>query len=523
MVKSMAYLLLVLYGALALSLSIPLLICIIELCYSSMIAIYNLWESFVEADRIEAQRQARKQPAYTMYPLSHGWHFTATVIACLFARADATKNRWIDHVATVRYIARESFWLIQYPALYFSWLVTGGLFVAALLQYLPALFYALLFLVLHSIVCALWSVIAVVFIALLSLGSACSSWLCHVRWRCPACYKVMRQPAYVCPGCAAVHVPLCPGLCGVLFHRCKTCKTLLPTLDLLGRRHLARLCQHCHEAFPSALGRGPDHHIALVAGSAAGKTSYLVAALHAWQRLCKTDRSYQVTFADAAQEQDFAHTLLLLENGQPLPPTQEHLPRALTLKVRVSHAWLPRQVYLYDPAGTVFANSESVSQQVYYSFCNGLIFLIDPCAIPAFYHQHQAEIERAYPAMSPVPTGVVQCYERMLQALEINVGVTRKKRYPLSIAVVISKIDLLQLDKELGKSAVQALMKRDVTLSSEGEAQHRLVRAFLCAYGLDNFVRDIEAHFMHVRYFACCAQVGALESLAWTLAQTGLR
>lgn len=90
---------------------------------------------------------------------------------------------------------------------------------------------------------------------------------CHLKRRfhdCPTCHHRAR-PTYACLKCGAVEHDLRASAYGVLFARCDSCGTWLPTLDLLGRRSLKRSCGDCGSALSHEdLGQLPVWHVAMV-------------------------------------------------------------------------------------------------------------------------------------------------------------------------------------------------------------------------------------------------------------------
>lgn len=130
--------------------------------------------------------------------------------------------------------------------------------------------------------------------------------------------------------------------------------------------------------------------------------------------------------------------------------------------------------------------------------------MIDSFAIPDYAHYHQTDVQRYQSYIRPSSLNIMEAYERMLQMFEGSMGLRRGRRFPHPIAVVITKVDALGLDYEIGSSAARNLMAQDSSLSEE-EAINKLVREFLNRYGLDNFVRDIEMQFSRVQYFSCSA------------------
>jgi hypothetical protein len=70
---------------------------------------------------------------------------------------------------------------------------------------------------------------------------------------------------------------------------------------------------------------------------------------------------------------------------------------------------------------------------------------------------------------------------------------------------VVTKVDALNLEFEIGSVAAQSVMSANPSITSEGDAINMLVRNFLAQNDLDHFVRDIELQFSNVRYFSCSA------------------
>ena len=82
-------------------------------------------------------------------------------------------------------------------------------------------------------------------------------------------------PIHVCPTCGRNHEKLWPNIYGLLYHHCD-CGKRLPTLDLLGRKRLARLCAACKIQLTDKIGKLPEKLVALVGGPSVGKTNFLL-------------------------------------------------------------------------------------------------------------------------------------------------------------------------------------------------------------------------------------------------------
>jgi hypothetical protein len=429
------------------------------------------------------------------YSFGPGWGITRSVVSQMWMDARLVRGRWIDHAATVRYAVLDSFFLIRY----WAWLVIAGMYAAAWLQYLPVIVLLTLFCLVHTALLCLCVAISLPAIIALSVIDALAMGL-HggSALYCPACYRAIAAPAYLCPLCKAVHAPpLRPNTYGMLWQRCNTCRARLATLDLLGRKRLLRTCPHCHAALPAGIGGERQVHIALVGGVAAGKTSYLVMELHALQQAYTQNRSCTITILDTEQARYCEQSRRLLQSNKALPATSASTSTAYMLKLQPARPSPPRLAYIYDPSGEVFRSSAQVMEQAYYRLCNGIIFVVNPLTIPAFYHRHIAPMQ---PELRPPGLHLAQTYERMMQALEACGALRQGKRSPIVVEVIVSHIDLLDLANEIGLAAAIALTSQDPTIGSIEDALHRLTRAFLCTYGMEHIVRDMELHFAHVHY-----------------------
>jgi hypothetical protein len=443
------------------------------------------------------------QPAYTMYVFDHGWRLSELFVHYLFNTMDHASRKWTASATLARYIASTSPPFIRWIAKPLSWLFTVGAYGACIIQLLTASIAAMLLLALHLLFLYVWGLIALSAIGIFTATCALMIKMSGTSLYCPSCYTEMLVPSYLCSGCETLHTQLIPGLYGIFSHRCITCNTRIPTLDIFGRRKLRRFCNHCHHPLPDAIGQGRTIHIALVGGTSAGKTTYITTALQLLMQTSMKQNQCEIAWIDPAQEQRHLSHLTLIANGKKVPPTTELTPQALMLQIPYLKRRRPEPLYIYDPAGEAFTSTEQLSAQHYYRFTNGIIFIIDPAALLTMQYGCQAGVEQA---TTPADLAVTQIYERMLSTLEASSGVSATHRYTQPIAVVVTKADTFHLEAEIGSPATHALMQREPTLT-EAEASHHVVRGFLCSHGLDNLVHDLEAHVASVRYFSCSVQV----------------
>lgn len=441
------------------------------------------------------------QPAYKIYAFDRGWRVTRYVMKHLFVQTNIAARWWLDKADSVRIWASTEHWFKKY----WAWVVIVGLWLAGGTQYISAMILAALFLIVQTLVLSIWAAISLLGMGLLVIFTFLYSRYYRIFFRCPDCHKDMPIPTYVCPTCGTEHSRLWPSIYGVLAHRCKTCNTKLSTIGPLGRKRLLRICMHCRRPLNIGVGEGTNVHIPIVGGPSTGKTNYIVMATREFKQTYTHEYGYTVAFTDEVHEQNFETNLQRLETGHELLKTVDVVPQAYNLKVRVPKTRVPKLAYVYDAAGEAFNTNDNTSLQEYYKYIDGIIFVIDPCAIATYRTIHQTDIELLRESLRPSSLDVMQTYERMMQMFEASIGLRKGKRYTQPIAVVVTKVDALGLEDEIGTSAAHALMAQDPSIVLEEEAISTLVRDFLCTYHLDNFVRDLELHFANVKYFSCSA------------------
>jgi hypothetical protein len=484
--------------------AVPLLIVVGGVCRSLMLVVWTFYDALVEEEALYPL-PATVEPVRKMFAFDAGWRVIGYVTQQLPARVHESVLNWLEAYETVQYAAWSRPWLAP-----FAWLAMLGLQIAARIQYVIVALAALLFVAIHALLLTAWAVVLLLALGLVLPLRFCWNLLHYYFTPCPYCYQPIAHPVHVCPMCGAKHARLRPDLYGILTHRCRSCRHLLPTLDVLGRKRLGRLCPSCEHSLSGAIGRGASVHIALVGASSAGKTSYIVQAMAALSE--KYREWHRLRFADQEQEKDVKQAIDQLRHGRVVATTTATVPVPYLLQMQPSRFSASRLIYLYDPIGKVFTASEYVSRQEYYRYAHGVLLCIDASTL-----------------MSGRELPVMQTYEHMMEVFEIFAGLRGGRRYRQAIAVVVTKANQPQLSEELGGEARMALMQQDASVSSQGEATHRLARAFLCAHGLDNMVRDLELHFEQVRYFSCEALQGSvekdgialsvLEPLEWLLAR----
>src|SRR6266567_3646607 len=431
------------------------------------------------------------QPAHLLYLYHRGWRILFYSRRELFLRCwQDIDRRWrntqalIGSAASLHWFKR--FWLRL-------WVICISLYnivfcLTILLLVTSVVVFSFLALVVTVVLCTCLIVLSVV----------CTYINAKIKARfycCPNCHRSMPIPLYLCPTCRREHTRLMPNHYGLLSHDCN-CGKRIPTLDFLGRRDLRRYCPYCRSPLHRGIGKGSNVHIPLIGGPSVGKTTYMMMSVNALSLALKSTFDVSVSFPDPAHQRLFQQGLQLLAHGRVLPMTPDQVPSAYNLLFKMPGLWtLTKLLYLYDAQGEVFDSMELLSRQEYYKYTKGIIFMIDPFSIPQYYDEHREEIEHIRRLLRPGTLGVEETYERMIEMLDSTIGF--RNRYSIPIAVVINKVDALNLEDEIGAFAAQALMEQDHTLPDD-KVMRTVVREFLLTYSLENFINNLENRFSHV-------------------------
>lgn len=333
------------------------------------------------------------------------------------------------------------------------------------------------------------------------------------------CYKQVDLPVHVCPKCDERHRELRPGRYGLFQRNCQ-CGSPLPSMLVCGRYTLKTLCPHCSQPLGWTFNR--DLHIVLVAGPAAGKTSLLTGLFHALRQM-QRDGMVRLQFSLPDHEKAFDTSLHAFQHGYVPDKTRATLPASFVIQL-VNRRREIINVHVYDVAGEVYQDRESLQSHAYFSHADAVLFLVDPFSL----HEVQQQVgERLDPyrdkvtACDEVPQHV---YDRLLTVLR-SFKETSSRLGSLPVAVTLTKCDAFALN--LGVAAPKP--------TDESTTDSREVRQWLEERGEGNLVRSLEHDFSRVSFFACSAlghlpdddsrasfePVGVLAPLEWLLAQAG--
>lgn len=458
------------------------------------------------------------EPAYTQYYFSQALRdYRQVVVASARADVAVARGKWCSDLAgwlVTGISAHPERRMIEGFALAFTiplGLLVGGILIVS---GLGAVAVAVAFGLIHLAAVLLAIVVSGVGAGAFRLLETGGQVVQRIRLSCPhpGCYRPIALPVYECPGagCGRRHRQLRPGRYGVFVRTC-LCHERLPTLLRQGRHGLAAYCPHCERPLPDNIGTARAMHLPVVGGPSAGKTMLLMSAM-----VVLADEAsrggLEVTFASDADTMEFDRARDQLRANADLAKTVVQPPRAFL--VYIGSGATRRLVYMYDAAGESTQTTDAAQQLSYLEHAEGLLFVVDPFAIPALRASLDRRGEAVAVAAKPSPEDPDTTLTRIGNVMR---SMSSGGASSLAVAVVITKGDALATLPGISAPPVGA----------DGER----VSQWLAAVGLAAVNRNLDVMFGDVRYWMVSARsavqagsdgAGVTGPLRWMLARGGL-
>jgi len=352
-------------------------------------------------------------------------------------------------------------------------------------------------------------------------------WLLYRRivYRCPYDECNGRGlPIHIC-SCGETYPDLLPSFYGIFHHTCRHgdgTVVRLPTMDVLGRNRLPRLCGRCKRPLiHSSLGELSEWPVAVVGGASAGKTVFLRQATHQLGERYAVVRGATVTIDSQVQAREQQREFERLRVGQVLAKTAGDTMVAIGLAVRVPNL-VRCLLYLFDAPGEDFGSMQRFGRKQVMQHIRGVILLIDPFALTLLAdHARQRQS-----ALKPSETSVRSVVGNLIASVNLRLVRRQDEKCGVPLAVVLSKADAFPVHDY---PFLADLCPRDDV--DAGEALNSRCRAALERLGEGTSVRALEQKFATVRYFACSAlgrmpdlrdtspfrPIGVAEPIQWLL------
>lgn len=299
--------------------------------------------------------------------------------------------------------------------------------------------------------------------------------------RCPhAECRGAPLPVYLCPGCGSQHPRLVPNEFGTFHHVCRTCGTKLPATFFNGRGALASRCHSCGRPLAREHTETRTFAVALAAGPSAGKTAYTVALLTELLERAWPARGLRTRFLSPAEQQEYEHARELFAQGTPPAKTVDPLRQALDL--HVTSGTDAATLYLFDVAGEAFDSEERLGEAGFHEYLSGLLFLVDPFALPAVRARHADVLAAGGAGLAASESLPLDTLGRILNTLEQTFGLAPGAKWPHGVAVVLTKMDAF--GAALARTPARELLER---------------------WDQQALLRQLERRFARVGFFACSA------------------
>ncbi|HFI0061713.1 TPA: hypothetical protein ACGORE_001742 [Streptococcus suis] len=331
---------------------------------------------------------------------------------------------------------------------------------------------------------------------------------------CHECKEKSLIPTYICPKCGAKHTNLTPGVYGILHRTCvgedpnSYCGEKLPTTFFNGRRNLDAICPHC--STPLMDRESVPICIPIVGGRSVGKTAFITAFSKEFIDEVAPTKSWDIEFYNDKKEEIYKE----IQQDYSLGSTRmTDRPSDINKASSISFSFFvkgkefspERLVHVYDIAGEVFTDNNENEIQKQYEYCQGMVLMIDPFAIPSVRHRCEEQLSPEDIA-GIGKADINSIVDSFLNKLREVTGLSDQKMSSVPLAVIIGKIDSAGLTKEIGDEAIKQLMaQKPETFKDYFDTQDYLCRKFLTDNGMESFINSVDIKFKDNRYFSCTA------------------
>ncbi len=324
---------------------------------------------------------------------------------------------------------------------------------------------------------------------------------------CTECKEQSLIPLYLCPNCHVVHDNLVPSSYGIWQRTC-SCGEKLPTNCFNGRKDLESKCPACSLNLDAKETR--PLCVPVVGGRSVGKTAFITAFSKDFIENVAPANGITTEFYNQSKEEIFNEITQDYSTGS-TRMTQRSGDVNQTSSVSFSffakhQQFSPgRLVHVYDIAGEIFTSNDENEVQKQYEYCQGIVFILDPFAIPSVrnkYFEDLSDVDKTGIGKADI-NGIIDSF---LNKLREVTNLSDKKSAAVPLAVVISKVDSAGLREELGEVAVHKLMQSNPErFSNFHEAQDYLCQEFLKENEMESFLNSIRIQFKTNYFFACSA------------------
>lgn len=348
---------------------------------------------------------------------------------------------------------------------------------------------------------------------------------------CPECKNSTLIPTYICSSCGVRHTNLTPNVYGIWRRTCE-CGAKLGTTFFNGRKLLESECPACNREMNSRESR--PICIPVVGGRSVGKTAFITAFSENFVNEVAPrigistefyDKSKEAIFNEIEQDYSTGSTRMTARSGN----LNETSSISFSFFAQHPNFKPERLIHVYDIAGEVFTDSSENEVQKQYEYCHGIVFVVDPFAIPEVRHNFESKLSPQDLA-GIGKADINEIINSFLNKLREVTGLSDNKVATVPLAIIISKIDSGGLDQILGNDAINEFMM-NTGETNFYTAQDKLCRQFLLDNEMGSFLNNISILFKNNKFFAGSAightrengkyqPKGVLEPMQWLFSQS---
>lgn len=185
-----------------------------------------------------------------------------------------------------------------------------------------------------------------------------------------------------------------------------------------------------------------------------------------------------------------------------------------------------RLLHIYDIAGEVFTDNNENEVQKQYEYCQGIIFIIDPFAIPSVKARYESSLtaeDRAGIGHADI-NGIINSFINKLHEVT---GLSDRRMSNIPIAILIGKTDSAKLADEFSDEKIKAVQAENLGCDRH-DAIDILCRKFLRENAMEGFLNVITMKFKKNRFFSVSAighsrdagkyePIGVVEPMEWII------
>jgi hypothetical protein len=305
--------------------------------------------------------------------------------------------------------------------------------------------------------------------------------------------------------------------------------------DCGGKTNL-RACPECHTALPSDFADSKSPMIGLVGSKGSGKTVLMTVLVKQLKDVVgkRYDAGVRLATDNPDGHQGLsdyqANREAPLYKDRVLPPTTFALAQRghaapLLLRWQQETSWMGRVsvrstlMSFIDTAGEDLNDVSTTLTLLYLSVCDGLIVVLDPFALPGA----RARLHLPDAAINVDDDAPLDVVSNITEMLKVEHNIKKRRKIPLPVAVVFTKIDAFFPALDRGNPLMSATPAVPAYDNGDGQAVHEHMLALLHDWNAQDIDTHMRLNYTDFRYFGVSALGAEPNYETRTVAAGGVR